>query len=367
MAYKAEELGLRCTGIEATGLGEVARAARKSRADGIYPTVPTFLEPVAVAAAELGLPGLGPAAAACVSNKLTLRSVLQANGIRTPAYRHAGCLDDVRAVAEGLGLPVIVKPVDAAGSAGLWRLDYLDDFPLAFAKALKHSPSDMVLIETCVDGDEFAVDCLIGDQGFTVGGITRHERSAPPHCYAVEVSMPPQVDATIQNALVETAHLALEAIGFGQGAARVKLVAADDGPVVIDVDPFPVGGVVPVDLIPQACGLDFMADALRVAVGEPQVEERRWNRGAALRWIPSRTGIVREVRGLEAARAVPDVVEVAAFVKPGQVIGHAVDCATRDAIGYVLAVSDDVADAIAAVRQATGLCEVITETAVTTD
>jgi len=126
IAAKAEALGLRWTGMDDAGPSEVARAAQKCRADGIYPTGLLFLEPAAVAAAELGLPSPGPAAAASMSNKLTLRSVLQTHGIRTPVYRSANSPDAMRTVTDDLGLPVIVKPVDACGSAGLWRLDYQD-------------------------------------------------------------------------------------------------------------------------------------------------------------------------------------------------------------------------------------------------
>ena len=47
-------------------------------------------------------------------------------------------------------------------------------------------------------------------------------------------------------------------------------------------------------------------------------------------------------------------------VRPGDVVGHVVDCVTRDRIGYVMASGNSAAEAIAAATEARDRIRVVT-------
>ena len=104
-----------------------------------------------------------------------------------------------------------------------------------------------------------------------------------------------------------------------------------------------------------------MADSLRIALGEPPVEQRTCERGVALFWVPTRSGVVTRIEGLDEAAALPGLVEVVMSVKAGDIMQHVVDCVTRDKVGYVLATGASARDAVATAKRARGLVRVLTE------
>ncbi|MGB5759011.1 MAG: hypothetical protein WBM50_19005, partial [Acidimicrobiales bacterium] len=78
-------------------------------------------EPGVVLAAKLrtrlGLPGQSVEQAVAFRDKETMKQVLDRAGIRTPHHYRAGNRAEVWAAAERVGYPLVVKPIDGAGSA----------------------------------------------------------------------------------------------------------------------------------------------------------------------------------------------------------------------------------------------------------
>jgi carbamoylphosphate synthase large subunit len=70
---------------------------------------------------DLGLPGLTVAQTVPFRDKERMKQLLDAAGLRTPWHTQARTVADVRAAAERVGYPLIVKPVDGAGSADTYR------------------------------------------------------------------------------------------------------------------------------------------------------------------------------------------------------------------------------------------------------
>jgi biotin carboxylase len=143
----------------------------------------------------------------------------------------------------------------------------------------------------------------------------------------------------------------------------VEVVLAQHGAVVTGVFGAHAALRFPADVVLLAHGVDTIANALRFAAGEPLRMEATTNRGAALLWIPTHSGLVTEARGIQEARSVPGVEQVVVSAKPGDVMGHIVDCDTRDRVGYVIATGDDVEAAAAAAKRARDLCEIVTRPA----
>ena len=118
-------------------------------------------EPGVMLAAELrqhfGVAGLSVEQAHRFRDKEAMKQALDAAGIRTP--RHvavtsvAECFD---AVTE-IGFPVILKPIDGAGSADTYRIDSDDELKLVLPR-LRHVPS--ISVEEFIDGDEFTYDTI---------------------------------------------------------------------------------------------------------------------------------------------------------------------------------------------------------------
>jgi biotin carboxylase len=172
--------------------------------------------------------------------------------------------------------------------------------------------------------------------------------------------MPPGLDVEAEKELADTAELALRAIGVESGTVHMEIVVTAEGPRVIEIAARPGGGRIPTDLIPATYGMDFMADAFRIALGEAPQGQRQFERGTAVYWLPARPGIVTAIVGEDEARQLPEVVELHVHVKPGDEVHHIVDCVTRDRIGYVYTSAENVMDAIAAAKRVLEICRVET-------
>src|SRR5579862_6568550 len=131
--------------------------ARQVRID----QVECLWEPYMVLAArlreELGLPGLTVAQTLPFRDKERMKILVDAAGLRTPWHVDAEAVADVWAAAERVGYPLIVKPVDGAGSADTYRVEDAAELD-AVLPMIRHVP--VVSVEEFVDGEEFTYDTI---------------------------------------------------------------------------------------------------------------------------------------------------------------------------------------------------------------
>ncbi len=106
---------------------------------------------------ELGLPGLTMRQTLPFRDKERMKQLLDAAGLRTPRHAAAGTVAGVWAAADQIGFPLIVKPVDGAGSADTYRADSAAELD-AILPSLRHVPQ--VSVEEFIDGEEFTYDTI---------------------------------------------------------------------------------------------------------------------------------------------------------------------------------------------------------------
>ena len=342
--------------------GEALHAvALAHKADGIFPAAEWGVVAAAYATELLGLPGPPRAAAECLRSKYALRNAMTNAGFPVPSYAKATTLAEAVEGAGRIGLPVIVKPADGNASRGVQRVDYIEDVSLAFANAHKAARNGQVLLEAFLDGPEYNVDGIMHQGRCLVGGITGKALSDNQYRYDMGIYMPPRLDHQTQQQIGECVGATLQALGVDTGIFHAEVILTPQGPRIVEIAGRPGGGRIPSDLIPLTYGIDFLADAFRVVLGKSPRESRQFERGAALYWIPSHSGIVTAIEGVAEVAARQGVVDVVVNVKPGDSLGHVVDCVTRDNIGYVLATGGNVEEAITCAMDAAHAVHIATQ------
>jgi len=110
----------------------------------------------------LGVPytGSGVMASAIAMDKVRSKHLFRAAGIPTPDYAVVKSLADASVAAEQVGFPLIIKPSGQGSSVGMSKVFEREELNNAVEVALKYG--DTVLLETCVNGDEFTVAILQG-------------------------------------------------------------------------------------------------------------------------------------------------------------------------------------------------------------
>jgi D-alanine-D-alanine ligase len=109
----------------------------------------------------LGLPytGSGVMGSAIGMDKWRTKMIWLANGLPTPRYRILTGREDWKAVAEDLGLPLIVKPANEGSTLGLTRVKSVSQLPEAYELAAKKF-HDIALAEQFIDGPEYTASIV---------------------------------------------------------------------------------------------------------------------------------------------------------------------------------------------------------------
>jgi biotin carboxylase len=204
------------------GVADIVSFARNLRAEAVL-TTNEYLTPLnAVICAQMGLPGNDPAAAMSARNKAVMAARLREHGVAVPnTVVVDGRLDTItRLVDAGIrGWPVVVKPAEAAGSAGVTIVPDAAGLPAAITHASNRrsmygAPLDsQPLIQEHIGGQEFSVESVTQHGITTHLCLTRKLVSSGPCRVELGHSIPADAGQHTQS-ILEAAGLAIAAAGI---------------------------------------------------------------------------------------------------------------------------------------------------------
>jgi biotin carboxylase len=335
--------------VSAEDEAAVGMLAKAERVDGLI--APGIDWPVAIAArvaARLGLPHpITPDAAVRSVSKQRQRECLGENGVPQPEWRVT------RGETAGAPVPCVVKPADRQGQRGLTLVRERDELGKAVALAVSESRSGVALVEELVEGPEVTVNALSVDGELHPLTVTDRLVAETP-AFGVAVAHAWPSDENVDRA-VEVVRRAVEALGIAGGPTYTQVRLASDGPRVMEVAAR-LGGGHDAELCHVALGVDLNGLAISAALGEevevaPKPDAATG--GACVRFLVPPEGTLESVEGLGEATQVEGVVEARVYRRPGFRFGPF--RRGSDRAGFVLAVGDSQADALARADRAAAL------------
>ncbi len=355
--------------VDFSDVDAVIEVARRHSVDGVLTISADRAVPVVAAVAEaLVVPGIGTETAYVMTQKIAMRRVLAEAGVPQPAFAAVRNVHDGRAALERVGFPAVLKPADAGGQRGVFRLESADDLDAHRHAALAESPTDEAIVEEYVDGLE--LNGLVVVRDGSAYALTLSDRLRPPgigfgvgwiHVY------PASIYADRLEEAERVAVHAVHALGLENGIAFPQLIVTDDGRVLVVEVAARIPGGQMADLARHAVGVDLVEIALRQALGEPVPDElvhRQFDQPLAIRFLtaapgPLPTGTVRAVGSLEKVLAFPGVVQADVFIVEGETIRPV--RRDGDRRGYVIAVADTNLEALDRAEAAAKLLDVEVE------
>lgn len=283
-------------------------------------------------AAALGLSHNPLAATLAARNKLEQRSALAAAGVPVPGFEAHGLDEDPRSVAAAVSYPCVVKPLCLAASRGVIRADG----PAAFVAAhrvlasilseadvaARGAESRRYLVEAFVPGPEVALEGVLeGGQLRVLALFDKPDPLDGPYFEETIYVTPSRLEAQVQRALAGCAAAAARALGLACGPVHVELRHNERGPWLIELAARSIGGrcsqVLRFGDGDPAASLEELL--LRHALGLPVPTWEREAAAAGVMMIPvPGAGVLRGVRGVDAARRVPGVEDVVITAHVGQ-------------------------------------------------
>ena len=314
--------------VEATVTAAQRYDREVRRIDGVISIASDVPVTVASVAAELGLPGVPVETARLSADKLALKRCLADRGVATPPFAQVATVLDLRAYVAEHGYPLVVKPVDSRGARGVLLLrDAALDLAWAYATARRESPTGRVIVERFLEGPQISTESLVVDGvSHTIGAADRNyehlERFAP---YVIENGgeLPSDLSAAARGQIDDLIQRVVEALDMRRGVLKGDVVICDGIPHLIEAAVRLSGGYLCSHEIPLSTGVDFVGQAIRIALGEtPAGEDLRptQNTGVAQRWLFPTPGRVSVVTGADAVATRPGIALCDVRVRPGDLV-----------------------------------------------
>ena len=352
--------------VDFANVADVAEVGRRHGVRGVMTFAADRAVPVVAGVAETsGLPGIGTETAHLMTNKIAMRRRLADAGVPQPRFAAIRHVREVRAAADAVGFPAVLKPADSAGQRGLFLVASLDDVERHLHAALAQSTDEEAILESYHPGLE--VNGLLVARGGDVAVVTLSDRRRPPGAgfgVAVAHVYPSTLFGDALAEVERVGRSTVHALGLRDGIAYPQVIWGDDGVArLIEVAArIPAGQM---DSVARyGVGVDLVEIALRQALGQPVPDELvqpERQQPMAISFLtaapgPLPTGKLVSVSGLDKVLAFPGVVEADLYFQEGETIRPV--RMDGDRRGYVIALGATNLDAVERAEAAARLLDV---------
>ena len=258
--------------VSTTDKEAVLALAKELQIDGILAYATDVAAATAAYVSEaMGFPTSPYKSVDILTNKDKFRAFLEENGFCTPRARGYSSVEEAKKDLENFKFPVMVKPVDSAGSKGVARMDDAGQLEELVENALQYSRCKRFIIEEYVEkyryqiaGDGFSVD---GKLVFRCFANEHFNKAASPYVpigesfpYDMPKEVHEKVHAEIQR-LLTLLDMKTQAYNFD---IRID---KDYNVYLMEVGPRNGGNMI-AQVIEKATGIPFVEYMLKAAMGE---------------------------------------------------------------------------------------------------
>lgn len=253
----------------------VLKAAKKMNIDGIMsfacdPGVVT----AAYVAEKLGLPSSGSyESVKILQNKGLFRKFLTENGFNVPVAKSYKNIEEAVNDKDRYHWPVIVKPVDSAGSKGVIRVDDPKKLEKSIEYTLSFSHSGEFIIEDFLekkghssDTDSFSVN---GELKFVSFSAQRFDENASNPYTPAAYSWPSSISEAHQKELTSEIQRLLKLLNMRTSIYNIETRECEDGRAYIMECSPRGGGNRLAEMLHYATGVDLVTNSVRAALGMP--------------------------------------------------------------------------------------------------
>lgn len=252
----------------------VLKVAQEEKIDGIMSFgVDPGVVTAAYVAEKMGLAYPPLASCEILQNKDKFRDFLAANGFNCPFHKGYSTKADALSDAASFPYPVIVKPVDSAGSKGVTRVDSQNELSDALDEALGESHSGRFIIEQFLekvgsssDTDSFTID---NELVFCSFNCQKFDSSSPNPYTPAAYTWPSDMPNEAQQALRSELQRLMKLLKMGSWIYNIETrVATDWKPYIMEVSPRGGGNRLS-EVLKMASGQDLIANNIKAALRMP--------------------------------------------------------------------------------------------------
>jgi len=261
-------------------------------------------EPTVILAARLrerwGMPGMSVDAVRGFRDKQLMKERVRAAGLRVPKSRRVKSEAEMRAAAEEIGYPLVLKPIAGAGSADTYRVNDAKELDETIPKMRGVTEASC---EEYIRGEEFTFDTVC------IGGKPAFENVAaylPKPLEARSEEWISPVIITVRDLAqkklapgLELGRKVLSALGMGDGFTHMEWFLTPSGEAIFGEIGCRPGGAHLVDQMNYTCDIDLFREWARVVChgSFDAPTERKYNAGIVFKRAMGK-GRISRITGL---------------------------------------------------------------------
>lgn len=341
----------------------ILEAAKRYQIDGIMTLASDMpMQSVAVVSHEMGLVGISEDTALKATNKAFMRDALKKANVPVPLYYRVKGKDafvDAVQKVKNAGYKCIVKPADNSGSRGVDLLENDADLDKAYEYTVQYSRGGEIVVEEFMEGPEVSVETLAVDGDVNVIQITDKLTTGAPYFVEMGHSQPSQLSENLRKRVAEVAIAANKAIGIENGPSHTEIKITKDGPKIVELGARLGGDCITTHLVPLSTGVNMVESSICIALGEEPDLKPKWNKGSAIRYFKTESGIIKKIIGVEKAEKIPGVKQISIVHGVGETIGEIKSSVDR--VGFVITQAQNAQKAVEIAEKGNSTISVITE------
>jgi D-alanine-D-alanine ligase-like ATP-grasp enzyme len=260
--------------------------------------------PVAEARDLTGIDGMGSQIVRNFRDKARMKTLLRRAGLPCANYRVVASARALWEFIEEQGLPVVIKPLEGAGSVATYRVDTAQQVARLLSSSLQLSPQQPVIVEEFLLGTEQSFETMSDEGNHLWSSWTRYR---PRPLEVVDnpwiqwtVLLPAEASDPDFEAFRPLNHRALTALGMRTGISHMEWFKRPDGTMALsEVGSRPPGAQI-MSLMSLAHETDMYFNWVRLLIhGQFDPPARVYAAGAAFLRAQGRGDVIKAVHGLE--------------------------------------------------------------------
>jgi hypothetical protein len=273
----------------------------------------------ALVAERLGLPWHPASAALLCRDKHRMRSRFAEAGLPAPGFilaKHPWANNP----SDRPEFPSVLKPLGLSGSRGVIRANNHTEFVAAFERIRRilGDPNAPIQIEQYIHGREFALEGLMTNGHLETLAIFDKPDPLEGPFFEETIYVTPSLEApATQNAIRETTAIAAQALGLRHGPVHAEMRVNNSGVYMLEIAARPIGGLCARVLRFKPWGLEELVILHALGQMPGALEPARPAAGVMMIPVP-RAGVFQSISGIDEARRVPGIDDIAITAKAGE-------------------------------------------------
>lgn len=259
--------------ISTTNKDEILSFALKKKIDAVLAYASDPATPTAAYVSEkMNLPGNSCKSVQLLSEKDRFRNLQKLHSFNVPDYKVLSEKECKGFELKGISLPVVVKPVDASDTKGVYKVSRKENLADAMKQSAAFSKSNRIIIEEYIDCDyaDFHGDAffLNGEMVFCMLGDRLFNSISNPLKPSV-VLYPSRLHIDIISKVQDEAALIVKKSGLKNGPVNIEARINNDGKIyIMEIGPRS-GGVFTPQTIYYSSGVDMLKATFDFLLNEP--------------------------------------------------------------------------------------------------